>query len=163
LLFPCLLILISLFGLQKNSPLRDLFRYLGHYLNSLLIETMRAWGKIMSWSLLLLVPGMVRFVQLTLVPFVVTASEAYDRGEVDALHASTRVVNRNVGKILLLIFVFNIFVPLLITEFFDQYRTLWQTPGPCLALTLLDTYLLILGTQCFLRIFQKSAPENGRL
>lgn len=160
LIFPILLILICLFGLSEyEKPFSALVGFFKRYLNQMMIEILRSWGKILQWSLLLIIPGVIKYLFYTLVPFVVTESRTYDRGETDALEMSTRLVKKNFGWILLLVFIFHILIPGMLTSLFDEYRLLWQTPVACLLLNLLDTYLLLLGTQCFLLIFRKSLAE----
>lgn len=157
LVFPALLTLLSLFALTENaSPLKNLARYFKRHINQLMIESLRCWGKILQWSFLAIIPGLIKYYFFSLVPYVVVQSKVYDRGETDALELSTRLVKKNVWKILALVLVFHIFIPLVLTSLFDEYRIFRETPIGSLVLTLLDTYLLLVSTQCFLMVFQKS-------
>ncbi len=160
LFFPALLGLLCLFGLSEDSfSWGHLKNYFRKYLNIFMIETLRSWGKILQGSLLLIVPGLIRYFSLVLVPFVVTQSKVYDRGEVDALELSSRLVRKSFWKIFFLVLLFHFFIPLIFTSFFDEYRVFLQTPVVCLLLTLLDAYIFLIGTQCFLWVFQKSTRE----
>jgi hypothetical protein len=126
----------------------------------MMIEFLRTWGKILQWSFLAIIPGVVKYFYFTLVPYVVVESRLYESGEADALELSTQIVKRNIWKILSLVLVFYIFIPLLLTSFFDEYRMIRQTPIACLLLNLLDTYLFLICTQCFLSVFQKSTEKE---
>ena len=126
-----------------------------------MIEVLRTWGKILQWSFLAIIPGFVKYFFYTLVPYVIVQSRVYERGEVDALELSTQIVKQNVWKILGLVLLFHIFIPLVLTTLFDEYRMIRQTPVACLLLTLLDTYLLLISTQCFLAVFQKSTGREA--
>lgn len=166
LFFPLILMLLSLWALRPAVPSmterrtwEQISHFFKHYLPQLVIETLRAWGKILLWSLLFVFPGFIRYIAYVLVPFVVAISPAYERGEVDALTASTALVKKYWLEILTLIFVFHLMIPLILTVFFDEYRLLNQTPLASLSLSLLDAYLFLIATQCFLWVFQK-APEN---
>lgn len=158
LIFPVVLILIALFGFQEK-PLSSFLSYLKLHLSQLLIETLRSWGRILQWTLLLIIPGVVKYIQLMLVPFITTLSPQYAAGQVDALSESTKLVNSRFAKFFGFMVLFQIFIPLILTSIFDEYRILWQSPLPCLLLTLLDTYLFLLATQCLLFLFKKTAQE----
>jgi hypothetical protein len=56
-----------------------------------LIETLRAWGKTFLWSFVFLLPGVFKYINYILTPFVVMFSKKYKRGEVDALEYSTLI------------------------------------------------------------------------
>ncbi|MNL47470.1 hypothetical protein D3C87_1702610 [compost metagenome] len=116
------------------------------------------------WGLFFILPGLWKFLQYSLVPFVVTSSEKYDQGKEDALQASANVFRKNWGKILGLFLLFHIFIPLVLTGLFDAYRLLWKTPVASLGLNLIDTYLLILSTQILFRIFRSEvAPHESHV
>lgn len=168
LFFPIVLLLLSLWALrsaaQPASPESAWSRFshfFKHYLPQLVIETLRAWGKILLWSLLFIIPGVIRYFTYVLVPFVVVQSPGYDRGEQDALETSTSVFKRKWVSIVGLILFFHLMIPLLLTVFFDEYRLLNQTPLASLGLSLLDAYLFLIATQCFLLVFQKGLSEKS--
>lgn len=163
LVFPTLLTLISLFALQNKPETSQPVQYrlffkqeLPEQFPQLLIESLRAWGKILLWSFVFIVPGVVKYVSYTLIPFVVTSLPDYQAGKVDALKTSSYLVRKNGGKILFTILLFHFFMPLVLTTLFDEYRLLWQNPVQSLLLSLLDAYLYLLGTQVFLWIFKNS-------
>jgi hypothetical protein len=165
LFFPLILILLCLWALKptasamtERATRRQVSHFFKHNFPQLVIETLRSWGKILLWSLLFIIPGVIKYVVYVLVPFIVATSPAYDRGELDALQTSTRLVKKHAWEILALIFVFHLTIPLILTVFFDEYRLMNQTPIASLALSLLDAYLFLISTQCFLWVIQKS-PE----
>ena len=159
MIFPVLLIATALFALSTiaDVALGDFFK---KYLNQIFIESLRAWGKTLLWSLLLVLPGVWKNLELSLVPFVVTSSEKYDEGKLDALKASTIVFRRHWFKILAVLFIFHLFVPLILTSLFDSYRLIWKTPIASLLLSLLDTYLILVSTQLLFNIFQNEVRKH---
>lgn len=118
------------------------------------IESLRSWGQALFWSLLLIVPGLIRYLQLIFVPFVVLLDPQYQEGKVDALSRSAALVNRNFFKVLGFIFVFSIGIPLLLVGLTSDYRSLLGTPGPALLLVVLDTLMAVFVTAVLLRLYQ---------
>jgi len=148
--------LFAVSAVQSHLSMESFFK---RYSNQVYIETLRAWGKTLLWSLLLILPGMWKYIEYIFVPFVVTESQPYQEGQEDALKASSHIVRKNFLKVFAVIILFHLFIPLLLTAFFDQYRLLWDTPLASLALNLLDTYLLLFSTQLLFVIFQREVPH----
>jgi hypothetical protein len=160
IVFPILGILVVVYGATTaDANERGLASFIGHHMNSLSIETLRSWGKTLMWSLVLVLPGIWKFIEYTMLPFVVTLSAPYLRGEEDALQASARVVRRHLPKVCAVLLVFHLVLPGVLTVFFDDYRLVWHTPVAALALTLVDVVLFIVSTQLLLSLFEKETPE----
>jgi hypothetical protein len=160
ILFPILGILVVIYGAgHPDSNERGLFRYIRKFLNQVSIEILRSWGKTLLWSLLLILPGLWKYIQYTLIPFVVTLSPSYAAGDRDALAYSAMVVRHHLGKVLAIIFVFHLFIPSIMTVFFDDERLVWITPVPALLLTVVDVYFFILSTQLLLTVFEHDGTE----
>lgn len=161
ILFPVLLTAISLYALNNltgwTHSLKD---FLGKYLNQIYIETLRSWGKTLLWSLFFILPGIWKFIEYSLVPFVVTSSQRYDDGKEDALKKSAQIVRHNWGKILGVLLFFHIFLPIILAAFFDSYRLIWKTPIISLALSALDTYLLLISTHILFNIFRREVRKH---
>ena len=89
---------------QKPSRLVPLFI---HFAWPLTIEGVRVLGQVMLWSLLFLIPGIVRFLRFILVPFVVLLDSKYQKEEVDALQQSSDLVKgHKLGLFVLVLFTF---------------------------------------------------------
>lgn len=161
IVFPILGLLIVIYG-AKNTEANEkgLWLFLHDHLNQMSIEILRSWGKTLLWSLALIVPGIWKYIQYTMIPFVVVLSPAYQRGEVDALKASSGLVRHQVLKVCAILLVFHLLLPSILTVFFDDYRLVWQTPLAALALTLVDVYIFIFSTQLLLNIFENENLEN---
>lgn len=160
-LFPVLLVAFCLYGLNNLVVWKETLEdFLKKFLNQMYIETMRAWGKTLLWSLVLILPGLWKYTEYILVPFVVTSSPRYDQGKEDALEMSAYVVKHNLGKISLVLFFFHLFIPMIIATFFDSYRLIWKTPIASLALSALDTYLLLVSTHLLFNIFKREVRKH---
>lgn len=161
ILFPVLLLSIALYALNNLDSLeKSLHDFWGRHLNHMYIETLRAWGKTLLWSLLFVLPGIWKYLEYSLVPFVVTSSQRYDEGRLDALKGSASVVRRHWFKILFLLVFFHLFIPGLITTLFDAYRLIWKTPVQSLVLNALDTYLLLVSTHILFNIFRSEVQRH---
>lgn len=160
IIFPVLLITTALYALSATKPWESMTAYFGKFLNQVFIETLRSWGKTLLWSLLFIIPGIWKFLELSLVPFVVTSSKAYEAGTIDALEASSTVFRKHWFKIIGILFFFHLFIPLVLTSIFDSYRLLWKTPIASLGLSLLDTYLILVSTQLLFNVFQSEVKKH---
>jgi len=125
----------------------------------LLIENLRAWGSTFLWSLLLILPGLYKWLSYSLVPYVVLFSKKYSEGQADALELSTLVFKKCWYKILILVLFFGLVLPLVLTTGFDGYRKIWLTPVASLLVSLLDYSVLILGLGLNLYVFKNAIRE----
>lgn len=161
IIFPTLLLATALYALNTQTGwTSSLGLFFKKNLNQLYIETLRAWGKTLLWTLLLIVPGLWKYMQYLMVPFVVTSSVPYEEGREDALKASARIFRHNWGKILFLFFIFQILLPMTLATLFNSYRLLWKTPAQSLILSALDTYLLLFSTHLLFIIFRNEVRRH---
>ncbi|MNK01119.1 hypothetical protein D3C87_189130 [compost metagenome] len=163
-IFPVLLTITALFAVSSLSNSIGSFSFTGFFkknLNQVFIEMIRAWGKTLLWSLLLILPGLWKYLEYTFVPFVVTLSKKYDAGELDALKASSQIVRKNAFKILGVLLLFHMFIPAVMASFFDSYRLFWKTPAQSLFLNLIDTYLLLISVQILFYIFKNEVNHDA--
>ncbi len=126
--------------------------------SQVVIESLRSWGKIISWSLLFIIPGLIQWLRLSFVPFVVLESPAYQRGELDALDTSAKLSRGQLLKIAGLLLLFSGLFPMGLTTW-DEYKAIWKTPFPSLGLSLIDSFLAIVFLLLLKRIFFRSARE----
>ncbi len=153
--FPILGVLVVIYGGQNAETSESgLLQYILQHVNQMSIEILRSWGKTLMWSLLFILPGLWKYLEYTMIPFVVTMSKAYERGDEDALVASTHLVRIKLFKIVIILLIFHFIFPSILTVFFDEYRLVWRTPIAALGLTLLDVYLFIFSTQLLMEIFE---------
>lgn len=161
IVFPVFLFTLALYSMRSIEGLKnDIGEFFHHYIGQIFVESLRSWGKTLLWALLFIVPGFWKFLEYSLVPFVVVASPRYDAGNEDALESSAHIFRKHWGKILSVLVLFHIFIPLVLTGLFDAYRLVWKTPVQSLLLNLLDTYLLLLSTQILFRIFRSEVPAH---
>lgn len=161
LLFPVLISLTAIYGLlkTKNQSL-EIGEFFGKFSSQTFIENLRSWGKILTWGLLLILPGIWKVLQYCFVTFVVTCSKAYDDGNVDALQHSAQVFKKHKLKTLGIMFSFTILIPIFMTTLFDGYKLLWKTPIASLLLSALNVYFIIISTHLLFNIFSFEEQKN---
>lgn len=124
--------------------------------NQLLIELTRAMGSILSWSLLLLIPGVFKAIRYSFVPFIVCLDPEYDQGKRDALTQSESLAN---GKMLSLIGIFLLFelaIPLVMT-IWEEYQIIWETPISAFILMAVEVLFSTLMMSWLMAIFLASS------
>jgi hypothetical protein len=158
LIFPLLGTLLVLSTLRGASPLG----FVTQNLNQSLIETLRAWGRVMLWSLLLILPGIYKFLQYLFIPFIVCLDPQYQRGEKDALQTARHLSHGRMLKLFLVVFLFSGVGPLLLAAF-DDSKVLWRTPLPALLLCLIE----MTWNLCFIfvlwKMYQRSVGHEPSL
>lgn len=157
LLFPLVMISIGILAITK--PQENLADFLGKSFNQMIIEELRSWGKILLYSLFLIIPGIVKYIQLCFVQFVVTTLPEYEQGKVDALQFSKKVVNKTFLPTLGTLILFHFLLPLLITALFDEYKVIWKTPVQSIVLAALGSYLSLMGLHLLFKIYNSHAKE----
>ncbi|MBX3041717.1 MAG: hypothetical protein KF789_13510 [Bdellovibrionaceae bacterium] len=115
----------------------------------------------MAWGLLLVLPGLIRLVQLAYVPLIVMFSKPYDEGQAEVLKTSTRYAGKRPLRLSAYILAFVIVIPLVVTSLTDPWRSYASDPISALLCTLLDLVLLTLSTQILFRLFDRIRKESG--
>lgn len=159
LLYPLFFMLTAIAGLSEQS----VSGLLKKSANQAIIEEMRAWGKAMLWSLFLIIPGIIQFIRLIFVSFVVTLDPEYDKGSIDALEKSKEIARGKWGRIFALFVMFSVFVPALMTSF-DEYKLLWKTPLSALFICFVEMILnlcFILGLWKLYHLGSLQAPKEN--
>jgi hypothetical protein len=80
---------------QKSSPTR----LMTTTMMPLTIETLRSLGWALLWSFALLIPGLIRYIQYSFVPYIVLFDPRYENGELDALEHSRYLIRGHTGAI----------------------------------------------------------------
>jgi hypothetical protein len=129
------------------------------HLSYLIREEMRALGKSLLWSLLLIVPGIVRFFQFAFVPYVVLFDRRYQAGDADALKASWRFVKRVWARLLGLCLLFLVVLPLLMTTL-DEWRSVWRRPLTAIPLLFVELTLLVMFQWSVLKTWERAHESD---
>ena len=114
----------------------------------------------MQWGFLLIVPGLVRFLQFSFVPFVVYLDPAYEKGVCDALKESTQKVNRRFFWVFWIVLFFTALIPLCLSGF-DEWSLLLRHPLSASLLCGLDVLLSVFSFLLLLRQWEKTGEFYG--
>lgn len=148
-----LLVLSSWTTLGNNAVAA--FKFFRAHLSWLIREQLRVFGKVILWSLLFILPGIWKFMELSLVPWVVCLDPEYQAGRKDSLQASREVFYRIWGRLTLLGLVFWLLIPFLMTSF-DSYRSYSAHPMSAFGLSLVDVCIFILFQWLVLKLWQRT-------
>lgn len=162
LLFPTIATLLCLWAvlqIHESERKQTWGDFAGQFAEQSLIETIRSWGAVLAYSLLLIIPGLIKLILYSFVPFVIVLDRRYDLGEVDALKRSSQLVRNQWLKVISVLIVFHFLIPMFISSGFDSYRLAWKTPVPAVLLSLVDLVIFCLSTQLLVRIFRKANAE----
>jgi hypothetical protein len=159
--FPLLASLISYYFIGRtagsiSSPVSIFFKTkLNHYL----IENIRAWGKILTYSLFFLLPGLLQWLKLSFVPLISLFSEDYENGKIDALKASRSLTANIRIRIFLLLMLFSFFLPAISTALFDDHRQLFQDPFSASSVIFIEATLAHLFCTIIYKIYQNQKMQ----
>jgi hypothetical protein len=156
LIYPLIGILLVI-SCWKDQPF---FLFLKNDFGQNLKEQMRAWGQAMLWTFVLIIPGLIRLMQFSLVPFVVSLDPAYQRGEKDALKTARQLSQRQWGKLFFLFFIFNLVLPAILT-LADEWSVLWKTPLPALIICFVEMLLNLCFILGLYKIFQRGTQHES--
>lgn len=161
ILFPVLISLLCAYVLVNTN--QKIKTFLAENIELSFIETLRAWGKTFLWTFVFIIPGIVKYINYILTPFVVMFSRKYKNGEVDALKYSTLISKHFWWSIKLWLGVFYVIVPIIFYALFDDYRVFSTHPIAASALVFLNAVIQILFHFVILKLFIKylNEVENG--
>lgn len=145
----------------KSTMIRptSLWDFQKKFFSQICIEQLRAWGKSLQWCFALILPGVIKFFEYSLVVFVVTLSKDYDDGNIDALEKSTKLVRKNVITLSLIVLVFNTLLPISLSLFSDGSKSMVSTPLSALAWIFIDTLVFFVSTFLLFKVYIKSEGD----
>jgi hypothetical protein len=125
------------------------------------IESLRAWGKMVLYSLLFILPGIWKFLEYQFIPWIVCLSKKYNSGEIDALQTSQKLFKKSWGRILSLSLIFFIISPLILNLGFDEKQFLWVSPSFSVIYHVIETLIHILFIQIMTNLFLALLREEN--
>lgn len=155
LVFPLSAVLLILSTFQKEPAWIFFKRFFGQNL----IEIMRSWGSAMLWSLVFIFPGLIRWIQYLLVPFIVCFDPGYQRGEKDALKSARSRSRGQMLKLSGIFLLFSVALPLFMTGF-DEWKVVWRTPLPALLICFVEMLFNICFILMLWMVFQRSLSNE---
>lgn len=123
-------------------------------LNSALIESTRALARMIRWFPIFIIPGIVKFIRLTFVPFVVIDEPRYQQGAIDALNRSERLVKQRFWLVVLALFLSSLVPAFPSLLFQGENISLASRPVASITLSVFEFFTGLLATiflYCFYR------------
>ncbi len=143
-----------LMGLKKGTRI-NLWTHQKKYLNQACIESLRATARVCWFSYLLIIPGLIKFLRLQFVPYVVQFDQRYDEGKKDALKTSEFLTKGALFKVLL------VYVICMTIGSIESLRSTFSWDSPYFAMAFLLTLPLRLYTQIVWFSFYESLVERS--
>lgn len=91
-------------------------------------ETLKAIGSASLWMYVFIVPGLLRWIQYSLLPFVVFFNPEYQKGDREALSFSRQLIKQKAFGFYMLWIWFNLLIPILFSAFTGNWESFRQTP-----------------------------------
>lgn len=89
---------------EGQLPTENLFAFITRHIRDFTLESLRAMGMTFLFLLLLVIPGLVKYVEYSFVSFIVLTDPEYKAGKIDALKESQRLMTgyRVIGLVALI-------------------------------------------------------------
>jgi hypothetical protein len=117
---------VFLTNIERHQPLHQFT--IGSRYADLIKENLKAIGSASLWMFVFIIPGFIRWIQYSLLPFVVFLNPEYQNGDREALAFSRAIVKRISWKFYLLWFFFNLLIPAGFTILGGEYESFKDTP-----------------------------------
>ena len=115
------IVIIACLGMASTKTCESPWRVINEKLAQLIIESLRVIGYSLCWVQALVIPGVIKYLRWTFVPFIVLFDADYQRGEVDALARSNKIIRGHTLAIFLCFIIF--FVYLIVIDLISSTLT----------------------------------------
>ncbi|MCB0350387.1 MAG: hypothetical protein KDD38_04330 [Bdellovibrionales bacterium] len=147
-----LLVPLRVMELERKAPPGNFWDFSQKHVMPLTIESIRALAITLLWTLLLIVPGIFKYIRFFFVPYVVIADPEYSLGKRDALEYSNQLV-KGIG-FGLFIFILGLFGLDVLRSSAREAFPLFSNPIPAVATSLLFFMLNIYTNVLLFRLYQ---------
>lgn len=122
-------------------------------------ESLRAWGSVLLWSLLFIVPGFLRYCQLVYVSVSVMLNKEYDSGHVNAMNDSREIFGKTWFKSVMVLLLFGAIIPIGLLPL-EEFSQILKTPIAASLIVLLQLLLFLLSTLVLCLLYQRGKNES---
>ena len=119
-------------------------------------EWLRSMGNASLWMFVLIIPGLIRWVDYSLLPFICFFDPAYQRGEVDALAQCRKIAKGIRVKLWALWVGLGILLPLVFTSLFGDYESFFDYPLAATGLIFIDALIQVLAFWMLWKLYLKA-------
>lgn len=126
--------------------------------NDFLKESLKAIGKSSLWMYCFIIPGIIRWIEYSILPFVVFLNKKYQSGAAEALQLSQTISKKNKWKLYIFWILFNLVMPFIFSAAAGDYDSFYATPVQATILTLIESIFLWIWFNILWNIY-----DNGML
>lgn len=119
-------------------------------------ESLRATGVASLWMYLFIIPGLLKWIEFSFIPFIIFLNQDYQNGSADALLLSRRIASLHKWKVYGFWFAFNVAIPLGISISLGEYDSFYHFPTIATLISLLEALILWFWFHLLLNFYQKS-------
>lgn len=123
-------------------------------------EWLRSMGDASLWCFVLLVPGLLRWLDYSLLPFVCFLDPQYTEGRVDALRRCRKIAKAVRGRLFLILVFFGMVLPLLESLIWSDYESFAHYPGKASTIILWKALVSSLSCWILWRLFLKARLKS---
>jgi hypothetical protein len=126
-------------------------------------EWLRSMGNASLWMFAFIIPGLLRWVDYSLLPFVCFFDPAYQRGELDALERCRQLAKGIRGRLWGLWLGFGLFIPLILTGLFGDYESFFETPVSATGLIIVDATLQTIAFVLLWKLYWRARHDMAKV
>lgn len=117
---------VFLSSIERHQPQHQ-FPLSTRYID-LIRENLKAIGSASLWMFVFIIPGLIKWIEYSLLPFVVFLNPDYQKGDREALSLSVSLVKKSFWKFFLFWILFNCVIPIGISLLGGEYESFKDTP-----------------------------------
>lgn len=122
-------------------------------------ESLRVFGKSLSWGFLFVLPGFIAYFLMSLSPLIVLFDEQYHHGKIDALRHSKTLVLRVWRPLLFFTMIFTLVIPLSITSL-DPWSSFSDHPLAATLIFALEFLTFLIFQRLILKYWERANEFN---
>lgn len=126
-------------------------------------EWLRSLGDASLWSFAFILPGLMRWIDYSLLPFVCFFDPLYQSGSVDALHHCRALAHGHRLRLWGLWLGFGVVLPLIISSLLGPFRSFFATPVQAVGLVFIEGLTSVLSFWMLWRIYLRVRTKSTAL
>lgn len=130
-------------------------------LNYALIESIRALARMLRWLPLFILPGLIKLVRLSFVPFIVVDDPHYQKGSIDALNRSEELVKRHFWLVLFALLLSTLLPAVPGIVFQGENISLASTPMASITWSVFEFFTSLLATTFLYSFYRQVISHSG--
>ncbi len=154
MILPLVSMILMIWFLFANTA--NPFQFLKKNFAQLIIENLRTWGFVLFAGLFFIFPAFIVYFFYLFVPFIVTMSDEYALGKIDALQLSRQLVFKSLFKLLIISSSTLILIPLISSGIFAEWNSFITHPLTATPIHFIDVGIQFLAVYLIGKTFIQS-------